>query len=116
MPSGTMTTSTANRGTPLFAKIDLEERATANESDRLDVRVAKILEVADHPNADKLYIMQVDLGDERRQIVAGIRENYSRDQLHGRKIGLVANLQAAMLWGVELNGMLLAGEDRDVVG
>ena len=103
-------------GKPLFAKIDLEERATANESDRLDVRVAKILEVADHPNADKLYIMQVDLGDERRQIVAGIRENYSRDQLHGRKIALLANLQAAKLRGVESNGMLLAGEDRDVVG
>ena len=103
-------------GKPLFAKIELEENATANESDRLDVRVAKILEVADHPNAGKLFIMQVDLGDERRQIVAGIRENYTRDQLHGRKIALLANLQAAKLRGVESNGMLLAGEDRDVVG
>jgi len=103
-------------GKPLFAKIELEEKATSNESDRLDVRVAKILEVADHPNADKLYIMQVDLGDERRQIVAGIRENYTKDQLHGRKIALLANLHAARLRGVESNGMLLAGEDRDVVG
>ena len=103
-------------GKPLFAKIELEAKATANESDRLDIRVAKILEVADHPNADKLYIMQVDLGDERRQIVAGIRENYTKDQLHGRKVALLANLQAAKLRGVESDGMLLAGEDRNEVG
>ena len=70
----------------------------------------------DHPNADKLYVMDVDLGDERRQIVAGIRDNYTKGQLRGRKIALLANLQAATLRGVESNGMLLAGEDAKDVG
>ena len=103
-------------GKPLFAKIELEAEAPASEADRLDVRVAAIVEVRDHPNADKLYVLEVDLGDERRQIVAGIRANYAKEALRGRKIALLANLQPAKLRGVESNGMLLAGEDGDAVG
>ncbi|HEV8595355.1 MAG TPA: methionine--tRNA ligase [Thermoplasmata archaeon] len=103
-------------GKPLFAKIELEEMQPESEADRLDVRVAQILDVRDHPNADKLYVIDIDLGDERRQIVAGIRENYTREQLSGRKIAFLTNLQAAKLRGVESNGMLLAGEDEKDVG
>ena len=103
-------------GKPLFAKIDLAAEAPTSQADRLDVRVARILEVRDHPNADKLYVMQVDLGTERRQIVAGIRENYTKDQLAGRKIALLANLAPAKLRGVESDGMLLAGEHGATVG
>lgn len=103
-------------GKPLFAKIELEADPATGEADRLDVRVAQVLEVRDHPNADKLYVMVVDVGDERRQIVAGIRDNYAKDQLKGRKIALLANLQAAKLRGVDSDGMLLAGEDAKDVG
>ena len=103
-------------GKPLFAKIELAAEAPASEADRLDVRVARILDVRDHPNADKLYVMDVDLGEERRQIVAGIKENYAKEQLRGRAIALLANLQAAKLRGIESNGMLLAGEDEKDVG
>jgi methionyl-tRNA synthetase len=103
-------------GKPLFAKIELEAEAPASEEDRLDVRVARILDVRDHPNADKLYVMDVDLGDERRQIVAGIRENYAKEDLKGRTIAFLANLQPAKLRGIESNGMLLAGEDERDVG
>lgn len=102
-------------GKPLFTKIELaavEERP----ADRFDVRVAQIVDVKDHPNADKLYILLIDVGDERRQIVAGIRENYTPGQLRGRKIALLMNLQPAKLRGVPSNGMLLAGEDEKDVG
>ncbi len=102
-------------GKPLFAKIELEE-AAESEADRLDVRVAQIVDVRDHPKADKLYVMNVDLGDERRQIVAGIKRNYTKGELRDRKIALLANLQTAKLRGIESNGMLLAGEDGPQVG
>jgi methionyl-tRNA synthetase len=102
-------------GKPLFTKIELGVPA-ASPMDRLDVRVAQILEVKEHPNADKLYVLQLDLGDERRQIVAGIRNDYTRDQLRGRKIVVLANLEPAKLRGIESRGMLLAAEDRDTVG
>ena len=101
-------------GKPLFAKIDLAP-AGAAPVDPLDVRVAQILEVKDHPNADKLYVLEVDLGDERRQIVAGIREHYRPEDLRGRKIAVLANLQPAKLRGIPSNGMLLAAEDASRV-
>jgi len=101
-------------GKPLFAKIEFGE-TKEDPADRLDVRVARIVEVKEHPDADKLYILQVDLGDERRQIVAGIRPNYPIDALRDRKIAVLANLEPARLRGIESRGMLLAGEtDRDV--
>src|SRR5437870_2568040 len=102
-------------GKPLFSKIELGEPA-ADPAERFDVRVARIVDVREHPNADKLYILEVDLGDERRQIVAGIRSDYTIDQLRGRKVALLANLEAAKLRGVESRGMLLAAEDKATVG
>ncbi|HYS99240.1 MAG TPA: methionine--tRNA ligase [Thermoplasmata archaeon] len=102
-------------GKPLFAKIDLgaeEEDA----SGRFDVRVAQIVDVKPHPNADKLYVLEVDLGGERRQIVAGVRKDYTMDELRGRKIAVLANLEPAKLRGIESRGMLLAGEDAKTVG
>jgi methionyl-tRNA synthetase len=101
-------------GKPLFSKIELDV-PTTDPTDRFDVRVAKILDVREHPNADKLYILQVDLGDERRQIVAGIRNDYTIDQLRGRKIVILANLEPARLRGIESRGMLLAAEDDSTV-
>ena len=103
-------------GKPPFAKIELAPKPATGPADRFDVRVARIVDVADHPNADKLYVLQVDLGVERRQIVAGIREHYPPEALRGRKIALLVNLQPAKLRGVESNGMLLAGEDESTVG
>jgi methionyl-tRNA synthetase len=102
-------------GKPLFTKIDLTE-AKQNSADHFDLRVAEIVDVAEHPNADNLYVLQVDLGGETRQVVAGIRKNYSMDQLRGRKIVVLANLEPAKLRGIESRGMLLAGEDKEDVG
>src|SRR5262245_18464732 len=75
---------------------------------RLDLRVARVLEARPHPNADKLILLKVDVGDQQKQIIAGIREWYAPETLVGRLIIVVNNLQPAMLRGEESNGMLLA--------
>jgi tRNA-binding protein len=85
---------------------------------KLDLRVGTIVEVAEHPNADKLVVLQVDLGGERRQILAGIKAYYSHEALLGRQIVVVANLAPRKMRGLESCGMLLAasvGDDEDVV-
>ena len=82
----------------------------------LNLKVAKIISVEDHPNAEKLYVLQIDLGNEKRQLVAGLRGHYSKDELKNKKIIIVANLKYAKLRGVESQGMLLAGDDGKDVG
>ncbi|MBN2567282.1 methionine--tRNA ligase [Candidatus Woesearchaeota archaeon] len=84
----------------------------------LDLRVAKVVAVEDHPDADKLIIMRIDLGGEERQIVAGIRQWYRKEDLVGRNLVVVANLEPAKLRGVESQAMLLAcdgGKDIEVI-
>jgi tRNA-binding protein len=75
---------------------------------KLDLRVAKVLEARPHPNADKLMLLQIDVGDEQKQIVAGIRQHYTPEQLVGKLIVVVNNLAPAMLRGEASHGMLLA--------
>ena len=78
------------------------------------MRVARILDVKPHPDAEKLYVIQLDVGSlGKRQIVAGIRKHYSEDELKGKHIVIVANLQPAKLRGIESQGMLLAGCEKD---
>ena len=98
---------------PLFKKIVLEE--IMGESDpfsKIDLRVAKIIDVKDHPQADKLYILHIDLGEMgKRVIVAGIKQHYTKEELKNKSIVVVANLKPIKLRGVESKGMLLAAED-----
>ncbi len=79
----------------------------------IDLRVAEIKAVEEHPNADKLLVLKIDIGDggEERQLVAGIKECYSPEQLIGKKIIVVSNLAPAVIRGVESQGMLLAARD-----
>lgn len=79
---------------------------------KIELRVATILEAKPHPNADKLLVLQIDLGEEKRQICAGIRAYYQPEQLVGRQIIVVANLEPRMLRGEVSNGMLLAAHDQ----
>ena len=81
-----------------------------DEFKRLDLRVGTVTSAEPHPNADKLVVMQVDLGDEERQLVAGLRPQYEPEQLNGKHVVVVANLQPATLRGVESQGMLLAAQ------
>ncbi|MCX5680068.1 MAG: methionine--tRNA ligase subunit beta [Candidatus Omnitrophica bacterium] len=85
--------------------------ATYEDFKKLEFRVAKIKEVIDHPNADRLYVVTVDLGDRTKQVVAGIRNFYKKEDLIGRLVVVVDNLDPASLRGVESNGMLLAASD-----
>jgi methionine--tRNA ligase beta chain len=78
-----------------------------------DLRTARVLEARDHPNADRLLVMRIDLGTEERQIVAGIVGHYELADLEGRPIVVVANLQPAKLRGEVSQGMLLAAENDE---
>lgn len=86
---------------------------TIEDFKKLELIVAKITEVQEHPNADKLYVLKIDTGQGERQLVAGIRRSYTPEQLVGRRIVVVANLQPAMIRGVESQGMILAASDED---
>jgi methionyl-tRNA synthetase len=82
---------------------------------KVELRVAKVLEARPHPNADKLMLLQIDVGDVQKQIVAGIRAHYTPEQLVGKLIVVVNNLQPAMLRGETSNGMLLAATSGEKV-
>jgi methionyl-tRNA synthetase len=82
---------------------------------KFDLRVARVLEARPHPNADKLILLKVDVGDQQKQIIAGLRQWYAPESLVGRLIIVVNNLQPAMLRGEESNGMLLAATSGDQV-
>jgi methionyl-tRNA synthetase len=82
---------------------------------KINLKVGKIIDVKKHPEADRLYIEQVDLGGgETRQIVSGLVKYYTEEELLGKNVILVANLKPAKLKGVESMGMLLAAEDNKV--
>lgn len=78
---------------------------------KLDLVVGTITDVRDHPNAEKLYVLSVDLGKEVRQLVAGLKGVYKKDELSGRQVVVVANLEPKELRGVRSHGMLLASDD-----
>ncbi|MFQ5952063.1 MAG: hypothetical protein ACE5JK_01485 [Candidatus Omnitrophota bacterium] len=79
---------------------------------QLGLRIAEVVEVSDHPNADKLYVLKILVGDETKQIVAGIRSSYDKEALKGKKIVVINNLEPVNIRGEESNGMLLAADDN----
>lgn len=85
--------------------------ATYEDFKKIELKIARIKEVNDHPNADRLYVIIVEVGDKTKQIVAGIKGSYTKESLVGREVILVDNLDPAMLRGVESQGMLLAASD-----
>ena len=79
---------------------------------KIELKVATVKSAEPHPNADKLMVLQIDLGSEQRQICAGIRNHYAPEDLVGKQIVVVANLETAKLRGLESQGMLLAASDE----
>lgn len=82
---------------------------------KMEMRVGRIVEVHDVKGADKLYRLLVDMGGRTRQVVAGMKPYYTPEELQGRKVVVLVNLQPARIRGVESNGMILAsdgGSDR----
>jgi len=103
---------------PMFKKLNLEDFVMSEEDpfSKVDLRVAKIIAVKDHPEADKLYMMHVDLGKlGKRVIVAGMKQHYTIDEIKGKNIVIVSNLKPAKIRGITSKGMLLAAEDGEVV-
>jgi methionyl-tRNA synthetase len=93
-----------------MSEVSIEEFA------RLGLRVGVITAAADHPNADKLLVLTVDVGEGApRQLVAGIKGSYQAAELVGKSVVVVANLKPAVLRGVESQGMVLAASDGSTV-
>jgi len=81
--------------------------------EKLDLRVAEIQNVEDIEGADKLYKLNISLGDESRVICAGIKEHYSKEELENKKIIIITNLTPRKLRGIESQGMLLAAGNKE---
>jgi methionyl-tRNA synthetase len=119
---------------PLFAKVDedqvkeldalLQKRVreadkkremtpvvTFEEFQKLDIRTGKVLSAEPVPKSSKLLKLQVDIGGEKRQIVAGMQQFYKPEELVGMDVIVVTNLAPAKIFGVESNGMILAAGD-----
>ncbi len=83
---------------------------------RVQLRIARVTSVEDHPNADKLYVLRLDAGDlGERQVVAGLKAYYRPEELVGQTVAFVANLAPVKLRGVESQGMILAGDHDGTV-
>uniref|UniRef100_A0A7C4YFI8 Methionine--tRNA ligase n=1 Tax=candidate division WOR-3 bacterium TaxID=2052148 RepID=A0A7C4YFI8_UNCW3 len=82
---------------------------------KLELKIGKIINVEDIEGANKLYKIEVEIGDERRTLVAGIKEHYKKEELIGKLIVVVANLEPAKIRGVESQGMLLAASDGEKI-
>jgi methionyl-tRNA synthetase len=88
---------------------------TFEDFSKLDLRVGKILEAEVHPNADKLYLLKVDVGERIIQLVAGIRQFYSQEELKGRLGVIIVNLEPREIRGCISEGMLLAASSKDKI-
>ena len=82
---------------------------------KLELKVAVVVEAKAHPDADRLLVLMVDTGAEKKEIVAGISQHYKPEELIGKKVIVVNNLQPATLRGVVSNGMILAAKDGEIL-
>ena len=101
-----------NKWSKTEEKIDEIPQISYEEFTNIDLKIAEIISAEKIKKSDKLLKLQVDLGSNKRQVVAGIAQSYSPDELIGKKIVFVANLKPAKLFGVESQGMVLAIEDE----
>jgi methionyl-tRNA synthetase len=92
---------------------EVQQHISIDDFAKVELRVAQILVAERVPKADKLLRLEVDLGYEKRQILAGIAQHYEPEKLIGRKIVIVANLAPRKMRGLESNGMLLAASLED---
>lgn len=92
------------------AEENIEEAITIEDFEKLDLRVAEIIKAEKHPNADKLLVLQLRVGEEERQVVSGISKYYDPENLLGKSVVLVSNLKPVNLRGIESHGMILAAD------
>lgn len=90
------------------------ENINYEEFKKIDLRVAEILSAERVEGSEKLLKLEVSLGEEKRQIIAGIGKQYTSEELVGRQIIIVANLEPRKLMGLESQGMLLAASTEEM--
>lgn len=114
-PNAQKTTASVDSVKPVSAQAP-DGKVTIDEFARIQLRLAVVKSVDPHPKADKLYVLKLDAGDlGERQVVAGLKAYYKPEELVGKTVAFVANLQPAMLRGVESQGMVLAADDGATV-
>ncbi len=89
----------------------MQQKISFQDFKQLELRVARVVEVRPLEGSEKLYLITLDLGQERCQVVAGLRPYYSVDELVGKEVILVANLEEKEIFGHLSQGMLLAADD-----
>jgi methionine--tRNA ligase beta chain len=84
---------------------------TLEDFKKVELKVAKVLDAEEIPGADRIWKLTIDVGAEKKQIVAGVKAFYTREALVGRSVVVVNNLAPSVIRGVESQGMLLAAKD-----
>ncbi len=83
---------------------------------KITLKIARIIEATPHPNADRLYLLKLDIGNnEERTVVAGIRKAYNEADLKDKSVVFVENLEPAVIRGIESKGMVLAAQDGETL-
>ena len=91
----------------------MSEEVSFKDFKKLNIRIGTAYDIEKVSGSDKLYKIQVDLGDETRQIITGLVDHYELDELQGKVIAVVTNLKPAKIFGHWSYGMLLAAENDD---
>ena len=91
------------------------EKVAFKDWEKLDLRIGTIKAVKQHPNADRLYVLLVDMGEDEqdRELVAGLKKYYEEQELIGKKIVVFTNLEPKMVRGIPSEGMVLAADDGE---
>lgn len=101
----------AASGEPESIPLELKPEIEYDDFDKIDFRVGIIEKAEKHPKADKLLVFQVKMGTERRQVISGVAEDFSPEEMVGKKVIVVANLKPRQLRGMESKGMLLFADN-----
>lgn len=93
--------------------IELKPEIVYDDFDKIDLRVGEIIKAEKHPKADKLLVFQVKMGTEKRQIISGVAEHFTPEEMVGKKVAVVANLKPRKLRGLESKGMILFADNGE---
>ncbi|NCN99144.1 methionine--tRNA ligase subunit beta [Candidatus Pacearchaeota archaeon CG10_big_fil_rev_8_21_14_0_10_35_219] len=93
----------------------MTEQIPFKDFQKLEMKVGTIEKVEDHPDADRLYVLTINLGNETRTIVAGLKQHYTKEELQGKQAIFITNLAPVTLRGIESQGMILAASNEDKV-
>lgn len=96
-----------NKKTEEIVEINIDDFA------KVELKIGEIIECKKHPNASRLLVSQIQIGDEVRQVVSGIANYYSPEEMVGKKVVVVTNLKKASIRGIESNGMILCASNKD---